>query len=301
MTAPLWGWGALAGFVLVALAVDLVLFRRTDRPISVKQAAIVSGAWLALGLGFAGVLWGRLGTEKAAQYLAGYLVEYSLSVDNLFVFAVIMTAFAVPLGAQHRVLMVGVVGALIVRAVFILAGTALIARFHWLLYLFGAFLVVTGIRMTRSRAEPEPQRNPVVRLLAARVTPLAAAVIAVAVTDVVFALDSVPVIFGLTLDPFIVFSANAFALLGLRTLYFLLAALLRRFTFLQAGIALLLVLAGTKMLLSDIVHVPIWLALIAIAGILLSAILASHVSARRLSPGRSRLDAPPHRRPAPLR
>lgn len=308
MTVPLWAWPSLATFVLAMLAFDLLLFRRRPREISLREAAIWSALWLALGLAFGLLVWRWLGPQAAGEYLAGYLVEYSLSMDNLFVFAVILSAFAVPVLAQHRVLLFGIVGALVFRLLFILAGSTLITRFHWAIYVFGAFLVVTGIRMGRPRqGEPNPERNPVLALIR-RVLPISersrferffvredgrlkgtallVVVAALATTDVIFAVDSVPAIFAITLNPFIVFSATAFALLGLRTLYVLLAGMLRRFVYLQAGLAVLLVLVGIKMLVSDLYQVPIWVSLAVIVSTLAVAILASLLQSRNVGPGR---------------
>ena len=297
MTAPLWAWPALSLFLLAMLAVDLWAFHRPDRAVSSKQAALKSAFWVSLGLAFTGLVWALLGGRAAGEYLTGFLIEYSLSVDNLLVFAIILAAFAVPDVLQHRVLLFGIFGALVLRALFILAGTALISQFHWTIYVLGAFLIVTGLRMTRTgHAEIDPERSRALRLARrllpitsgfraqhlfvreqGRVfgTPLLAAVVAVMATDVVFAMDSVPAIFSITLDPFIVFSANAFALLGLRTLYFLLAGLVLRFTYLQLAVAALLVLVGIKMLLRDLIDVPIWLSLAVIGATLLIAIMAS--------------------------
>jgi len=306
MTVPFWAWPSLSTFVLAMLAFDLFLFRRRPREISLREAAIWSAVWLGLGLAFGLVIWRWLGPQAAGEYLAGYLVEYSLSIDNLFVFAVILSAFAVPVLAQHRVLLFGIVGALVFRLLFILAGSTMITRLHWVIYVFGTFLVVTGIRMGRPRqGKPNPERNPVLQLIR-RVLPISAhsrferffvredgrlkgtallvAVAALATTDVMFAVDSVPAIFAITLNPFIVFSATAFALLGLRTLYVLLAGMLRRFAYLQAGLAVLLVLVGIKMLVSDLYHVPIWVSLGVIVSTLAVAILASLLQSRNAMP-----------------
>ena len=296
MTVPFWAWPALSTFVVAMLAFDLFLHRR-PRAISLREAGIWSAVWLGLGLAFGLVVWRWLGSQAAGEYLAGYLVEYSLSIDNLFVFAMIFSAFTVPALAQHRVLLFGIAGALVFRLLFILAGSTMITRFHWAIYVFGAFLVLTGIRMGRPRKdEPNPERNPILQLIR-RVLPISAhphferffvredgrlkgttlfvAVAALATTDVIFAVDSVPAIFAITLNPFIVFSATAFALLGLRTLYVLLAGMLRRFAYLQAGLAVLLVLVGIKMLVSDLYQVPIWMSLSLIVSTLSAAILAS--------------------------
>jgi len=315
MTVPFWAWASLSTFVLVMLAFDLFLFRRRPREISLREAAIWSAVWLGLGLAFGLVIWRWLGPQAASEYLAGYLVEYSLSIDNLFVFAMIFSAFTVPALAQHRVLLFGIAGALVFRLLFILAGSTMITRFHWAIYVFGAFLVLTGIRMGRPRKdEPNPERNPILQLIR-RVLPISAhphferffvredgrlkgttlfvAVAALATTDVIFAVDSVPAIFAITLNPFIVFSATAFALLGLRTLYVLLAGMLRRFAYLQAGLAVLLALVGIKMLVSDLYHVPIWVSLGVIVSTLAVAILASLLQSRKAMPIDARVAQPP--------
>ena len=298
-----WEWLGFFVFIAGLLAVDLFVFHRTSRRTSLKEAAAWTSVWIALGLAFAIVVWARLGSVAAGQYLAGYLVEYSLSVDNLFVWALLISYFAVPAAYQHRVLLFGVLGAILFRAMFILVGSALISHLHWVSYLFGAFIVLTGLRMAQDvEEEIRPDRNPVLRFIRAvlpvtsayrserllvreqgglAATPLLVALVMVATMDVVFAVDSIPAIFAITLDPFVVFSSNAFAVLGLRALYFLLADVMRRFAYLKLGLAALLVLVGIKMLLKDIYEVPIAASLSVIVLIITAAILASALVERR--------------------
>jgi len=300
----LW-WEWLGFFVLIVglLAVDLFVFHRTNRRTSLREAAVWTSVWIVLGLTFTIVVWARLGSVAAGQYLAGYLVEYSLSVDNLFVWALLISYFAVPAASQARVLLFGVLGAILFRAIFILVGTALISHLHWVSYLFGVLIILTGLRIARGvEDEIRPDRNPVLRFIRAvlpltsayrserllvreqgrlAATPLLVALVMVATMDVVFAVDSIPAIFAITLEPFVVFSSNAFAVLGLRALYFLLAAVLRRFSYLKIGLAALLVLVGIKMLLKDIYEVPIAASLSVIVVIITAAILASALAERR--------------------
>jgi tellurite resistance protein TerC len=281
-----WAWATFIAFLVGVLGVDLFLFHRGEGEVSLREAAWWSAVWLVLGLGFAAIVWLWQGSEPAAEYLAGYAIERALSVDNVFVFALLIGFFAVPAADQHRVLLWGVLGALVLRAGFIAGGLALLDAFHWMIYLFGGFLVVTGIRMATHRTEDiHPDRNPVLRAVRRLVpmtegyrgrrlsvreggrrmaTPLVAVLVAVATTDVVFAVDSIPAVFAVTRDPFIVFSSNAMAVLGLRALFFLLAGMMSRFRYLQAGLAVVLVLVGAKMLATDVVHVPIWMSLVLI-------------------------------------
>jgi tellurite resistance protein TerC len=297
-----WEWLGFFVFILGLLAVDLFAFHRTSRRTSLKEAAAWTCVWIALGLTFTIVVWARLGSVAAGQYLAGYLVEYSLSVDNLFVWALLISYFAVPAAYQPRVLLFGVLGAILFRGMFILVGTALLSHLHWVSYLFGAFIVLTGLRMAQVEEEIRPERNPVLHFIRAvlpvttgyrserllvrdqgrlAATPLLVALVMVATMDVVFAVDSIPAIFAITLDPFVVFSSNAFAVLGLRALYFLLATGMRRFAYLKLGLGALLVLVGIKMLLKDIYEVPIAASVSVIFLIITAAILASVLMERR--------------------
>lgn len=296
MIVPLWAWFAVLGVILAMLAVDLVAHRKAH-VVSVREAAVWSAIWVALGTAFGGVVWWVWGSEFAAQYFAGYVIEKSLAVDNVFVFAIIFAAFAVPRELQHRVLFYGVIGALIFRGVFIAAGSVLIASFSWVLYLFGAFLVYSGWRMARSRAtHADPSNSRVMRFFRRFVptadtyqgdrfvvrqagkllaTPLLAVLVLIEVTDVIFAVDSIPAIFAVTQEPFLVFTSNAFAILGLRAMYFLLADLLDRFIYLKLGLALVLMWVGVKMLLLEVIHVPTLISLGVIALILTVAVVAS--------------------------
>ena len=295
MAVGWWVWTAVVGVILVVLAVDL-LAHRGERAVGVREAAAWSGVWVALGVAFGVVVWLGWGGEAAGQYYAGYLIEKSLAVDNVFVFAMIFGYFAVPREQQHRVLFYGVIGALVFRAAFIAAGSALIASFSWVLYLFGAFLVITGARMAWRRAKPAaPGENLVVRvsrrLLPARwaARPLLAVLVTIEATDLVFSVDSIPAIFAVTREPFLVFTSNAFAVLGLRAMYFLLADLVDRFAYLTLGLSAVLVWVGLKMLLHHVYVIPTGVSLGVVAAILAVAVGASWVRARRSPAG----DRPP--------
>lgn len=296
MDVPFWAWAAVLAVIVVMLAVDLFA-HRTAHVVSVREAALWSALWVGLGLGFGAVVWWAYGPQAGGEYYAGYLIEKSLAVDNVFVFALIFTYFAVPREYQHRVLFYGVLGALVFRAIFIAGGAVLIENFAWILYVFGAFLVYTGWKMFRHRDDQlDPSRNPVLRWVRKRVpstdeyhgqkfwvrsagrwvaTPLFFVLVMVETTDIVFAVDSIPAIFAVTQEPFLVFTSNAFAILGLRAMYFLLADLMHRFVFLKAGLAVILVFVGIKMLLLDVWKVPIWLSLTVIAASIAVAVAAS--------------------------
>ena len=303
MIVPLWAWFAVLGVILVMLAVDLFA-HRDAHVISVKEAAIWSAVWVALGVGFGAVVWWWAGSEFAAQYYAGYLIEKSLAIDNVFVWAIIFSYFAVPRQYQHRVLFYGVVGALVFRGAFIAAGSALIASFAWILYVFGAFLLITGWTMIRKRSEHiDPSRSRVMRLFKRAVpstdeyhgqkfwitqgekwvaTPLLAVLVLVETTDIIFAVDSIPAIFAVTQEPFLVFTANAFAILGLRAMYFLLADLMHRFVYLKLGLGLVLIWVGIKLVLQvDVYKMPTWLSLGVVAVIIAVSIGASLFVTRR--------------------
>ena len=290
-------WLAVLGLIIGMLAVDLFAHRRAH-VIGVREAAAWSAAWVFIGVGFGAWVWWRHGAELGQQYFAGYLIEKSLAVDNVFVWAIILTFFAVPREYQHRVLFLGVLGALVLRGLFIAGGSALIASFSWVLYVFAAFLVWTGYRMLRQRDEHiDPARSRTLRLFRRYVpmtdayhgqrflirrdgvllaTPLLAVLVLVEVTDVVFAVDSIPAIFAVTDEPFLVFTANAFAVLGLRAMYFLLADLIHRFVYLKVGLALVLMWVGVKMLLKiDVYYIPTTISLAVIATILGVAVTAS--------------------------
>lgn len=301
MVVPLWAWAAVLGVILLMLAIDLFAHRRAH-VVEVREAAIWSAVWIAFGLGFGAVVWWAWGAEFAGQYFAGYVIEKSLAVDNVFVFAIIFSYFAVPREYQHRVLFYGVLGALVFRAVFIAAGSVLIASFAWILYVFGAFLVATGIKMALHRNDTiDPDRSIVLKLFRKLVpttdeyhgqkflvrqagrwvaTPLLAVLVLVEVTDIVFAVDSIPAIFAVTQQPFLVFTSNAFAILGLRAMYFLLADLMHRFIYLKLGLALVLIWVGIKMLLLEIYKIPTGLSLAVVAALLAVAVTASWIRTR---------------------
>jgi tellurite resistance protein TerC len=297
VSVPLWLWAAVLAAIVAMLAVDLFAHRRAH-VIGVREALAWSGVWVACGVGFGVVVWWMYGAESGQQYFAGYLIEKSLAVDNVFVWAIIFSYFAVPREFQHRVLFLGVVGALLFRGAFIAAGSVLIASFSWVLYLFAAFLLWTGWRMLRSRDEHlDPEKSRTLRLFrryvpmtdayhgqrllirrngALLATPLLAVLVLVEVTDIVFAVDSIPAIFAVTEEPFLVFTANAFAILGLRAMYFLLADLIHRFVYLKAGLALVLIWVGVKMILKiDVLYVPTTVSLAVVATIIGVSIAAS--------------------------
>ena len=292
-----WIWIAFLSFIAGMLAIDLLVFQREAHAVSMREAAIWSGVWVALGLTFGVIVWLWQGPQAGGEYLAGYLIEKSLSVDNIFVFALVFGYFAVPAEYQHRVLFWGVFGALVFRAIFIVAGATLLDQFHWMIYVFGAFLVITGIRMARSNDEHvDPGKNPVLRAFRRFVpmtdgmrgehflvkeagrrlaTPLLAVLVVVETTDIIFAIDSIPAIFAVTTDTFLVFTSNAFAILGLRALYFLLAGMIGRFAYLKIGLAFVLAFVGAKMLISEFYKVPIWLSLTVIAAAIAISIIVS--------------------------
>jgi tellurite resistance protein TerC len=290
-------------FVLFLLAIDLGIFHRQAHEVSMREAAIWSAIWIGLSLSFNVGVYAFMGAQAGLEFLTGYLVEKALSVDNIFVFVLIFSYFAVPLRYQHRILFWGIFGALVLRGTMIATGAYLIHRFYWVSYLFGAFLVFTGIRMaTQNEQSIEPDANPIIRLVrrflpvtnvyhgqkffarAAKTeggpmrlvaTPLFVVLVLVETTDLLFALDSIPAIFAVTDDPMIVYSSNVLAILGLRALYFLLANVIREFRFLQLGLSVILAFVGFKMLLTDIYEIPIGLSLGAIAALLLATVTAS--------------------------
>lgn len=301
MNVPIWAWLAVLGVILAMLAVDLIA-HRTAHTIGVKEAAGWSIFWVASGVTFGGLIWWLFGAEFGQQYFAGFVIEKSLAVDNVFVWAVIFTAFAVPPQFQHRVLFLGVLGALVFRGIFIAAGAALLENVSWVLYVFGAFLVFTGYRMLRHRNEHFDaagsrtfawfrshvpmvdafygQRLVVRKAGVLLATPLLAVLVLVEVTDIIFAVDSIPAIFAVTSEPFLVFTANAFAILGLRAMYFLLADLMHRFVYLKLGLAVLLVWVGVKMLLLEVFYIPTTVSLLVILTILTVSVTASLVATR---------------------
>ena len=294
MTVPLWAWVATLAIFAVLIFADLVLTRDADD--GLRSAAIMSGLWITAGLAFGCVLWLWQGGGIAGQYFAGYLLEKALSVDNIFVFVLLFTSLAVPAPLQRRVLYLGVVGALILRGGFIAAGGALIDHIGWIYYVFGILVLVAGARMFRAGDLVDPRGSLAARGLSRLVpvtddyaggrffvrldgrtlaTPLFVALIAIETTDLVFALDSIPAVFGITRNLFVVFTSNAFAVLGLRALYFLLAGSMDRFCYLKQGLAVLLVFIGVKMLISPFVHVPVAASLAVIVVVVGGAVGAS--------------------------
>ena len=276
-------WSILGGLVVVLLAVDLVVFARHHAP-TLRESAIWSVGWVVLALVFGLVLWQWQGGQAGSEYLTGYLLERSLSLDNVFVFAVILSYFAVPREMQPNVLGWGIALALLLRLVFILVGAALLESFQVTFYLFGLLLLYTAYKLARhDDIQIEPERNPVLRLSrpVGIASPLFAVFVVVATTDLIFAIDSIPAIFAVTREPFIVFAANAFAMLGLRALYFLLAGMRDRFVYLSQGLAAVLGFIGVKMLLVDLWHVPIWLSLaVVVITLAVAAALSVRASAR---------------------
>ena len=301
-----WMWTGFAVFVVVAVAIDLLVMQKQGaHRVAVREALNWSVLWIALSFAFCGLLWwyldanvGReLANRKATEFLTGYLIEKSLSVDNVFVFLMIFSYFAVPAEFQKRALIIGVIGAIILRAIMILVGALLIAKFHWILYVFGVFLLVTGIKMIIfADSKPDLEKNPVLKWMRGHLsitrefhgeqftfkkdgvrwyTPLFIVLVLIAVTDVVFAVDSIPAIFAITKDPFIVMTANIFAILGLRALYFLLADMADRFHLLSYGLAFVLVFVGTKMLIVDFYKIPVFWALGVVGMILTVSVILS--------------------------
>src|SRR3989338_1526765 len=292
-----WFWVTFNLFILLMLALDLGLFHRKAHEVRVKEALIGSAVWITLALAFNGVVYFWRGPQAGLEFLTGYLIEYSLSVDNIFVFLIIFSYFQVPAKHQHRVLFWGILGALCMRAAFIMVGIALIHQFHWMIYVFGAFLVLTGIKMAVEKdKEVHPEKNTVLKLFKRFVpvadhydeghfftrkngmrmaTPLFVVLLIVETTDVIFAVDSIPAILAITSDPFIVYTSNAFAILGLRSFYFALSGIMKLFHHLHYGLAIILGFVGMKMILSDIYKIPIVTSLCVIAGVLSLSVVAS--------------------------
>lgn len=291
-----WLWTGFTALVLVLLALDLGVFHRREHAVRTSEALAWTVVWIALAMVFNAGVYHWFGRDRGLEFFTGYLIEKALSVDNIFVFIVIFSYFKVPPAYHHRVLFWGILGALVMRAVFILLGAALLQQFHWVIYIFGAFLLVTGARMMRRVAEVHPERNPLFRMFSRMApsvkefrgarfvvtesgkryaTPLMLVLICVEATDIVFAVDSIPAIFAITHDPFIVYTSNIFAILGLRALYFVLAGVMGRFHFLRFGLALVLVFVGAKMMLTDIYKVPIAESLAVVAIMLAGSVAAS--------------------------
>lgn len=297
MSATVLLWVLFNLFVLAMLALDLGVFHRRAHAVSLKEALAWSATWVGLALIFNAGLYVWRGYQPAMEFLTGYVIEKSLSLDNIFVFVIIFGYFNVPARYQHKVLFWGILGALVMRAFFIVAGIALIQKFHWIIYIFGLFLVITGIRMgLRKKEEIQPEKNPLLRLVRRYfdvtadyegdrffvrrgndlfITPLFIVLILIETTDLIFAVDSIPAILAVTHDPFIVYSSNVFAILGLRALYFALAGIMDRFRYLHYGLAAVLVFVGVKMTISPFYKIPIGVALGVIVGILTVALAVS--------------------------
>jgi len=306
MSENLWAWVLFNLFVLAMLAVDLGVFHRKAHEVQMKEALTWSAVWVLLALLFNGWVYYSRGPQAGLEFFTGYLIEKSLSVDNVFVFLLIFTYFRVPAAYQHKVLFWGILGALVMRAIFIAAGVALVHKFHWIIYLFGAFLVITGIKMALAKdKEIHPERNPVLRLFRRWVpvteqyegdrffvlregrrwaTPLFVALLLVETTDVIFAVDSIPAILAITQDAYIVYTSNVFAILGLRALYFALAGFMKLFHYLHYGLSLILVFVGVKMLLVDVYKIPIAWSLAFIALVLAVSVALSLLRPKRERP-----------------
>ena len=333
MTAPLWVWVAFTAFLITMLLLDLLVLHRDAHEVSLKEATWLSALWIGLALVFAAGMFVFSGSQAGTEFITGYLIEKSLSVDNVFIFALILSTFAVPPRYQARVLLWGIVGALVLRAVFIVIGAGLLERYDWVVYVFAALLIVTGIRLAIGKHEQiQPERNPLVRLMRRFIpitrefhgerlwvrrrdlaeserddasgrppllgvwigTPMLAVLATVMTTDVVFALDSIPAIFAITTSTFIVFTANAFALMGLRALYFMLAGAMERFVYLNIGLAFTLVFVGAKFVYSDLAgKPPAWISLAVIGLAVGVSIAASLWHTRDLVPT-PRTPAPGH-------
>ncbi len=292
-----WMWAGFTVFVLAMLALDLGVFHRHAHAVTAREAATWTVVWVSLALAFNGWIASAFGAQHAMEFLSGYLIEKALAVDNIFVFLIIFATFHIPIAYQHRILFWGILGALVMRAVCIFLGAALLTRFHWIMYVFGAFLLLTGIKLLLQRdSEPHPERNPIFRLFTRLLpstpkldgphfvtkidgrwlaTPMLLVLVLIEVTDLVFALDSIPAIFAVTNDPFIVYTSNIFAILGLRSMFFLLAGAMNRFHYLKVGLALVLIFVGTKMGLMDLYKIPIGTSLLIIAAILVASMFAS--------------------------
>ncbi len=297
MPGSVWKWVIFNAFVLAMLALDLGVFHRKAHTVRLKEALAWSGVWITLALAYNVLIYFCRGQDNALEFLTGYVIEKSLSVDNIFVFVLLFSYFRVPPQFQHKVLFWGILGALIMRAIFIFTGVALIQKFHWVIYLFGAILIVSGVKMGVSKdKEIQPEKNPVLRLfrrmmpvteryeadkfwvrVGGRVhaTPLFAVLLVVETTDLVFAVDSIPAILAITHDPFIVYTSNVFAILGLRALYFALAAVMDLFHYLHYGLSVILVFVGVKMIVSGFFKIPVGIALAVVVGVLVISIAAS--------------------------
>jgi tellurite resistance protein TerC len=330
VTVPLWAWAAFLAFVVAMLVLDLFVLHRRAHEVSLREAAVWSAVWIVVGLAFSGLVWAWAGSGGAQAYLASYLIERSLSVDNIFVFAAIFAALAIPARYQHRVLMLGIIGALLMRAAFIAAGIGLIEAIHPVIYVFGAILLVAAASMLRGDSHAAPREPRVLRVLrrvlpvdtrlhgqrfvvrdAGRLlaTPLLVALLVVETADVIFAVDSIPAVLAVTTDPFIVYTSNVFALLGMRALYFLLAGAQDRVRYLRPALAVILAAVAVKLLLADVWELPAWSApafIIAVLSVVaVASVLGNRRQARRQGPGQvsgrraAAASAPRDRAPAP--
>ena len=330
MATSIWFWVGFNGFVLLMLALDLGVFHRKAHEVRIREAAIWSAVWVAVALLFNAGIWWFAGRQAGLEFLTGYLVEKSLAIDNIFVIALIFSYFAVPAAYQHRVLFWGILGALVMRGAFIAAGAYALERWHWVIYLFGGILLVTGIKLAIRKDEGfDPSSNPLLKLVRRWIpisdaydgqrfftrvngrrlaTPLMLALVMVEVTDLIFAIDSIPAIFAVTRDPFLVYTSNVMAILGLRSMYFLLAGIVHRFVYLKVGLALVLVFVGAKMMLVDVFKVPTVVSLGVIATLIGGSVAASLWAAPK-DEGKGGDDddsaaaggggSPPERRPVP--
>lgn len=298
MTTELYFWIAFTLFIALMLAIDLGVFHRKSHAVSFKESLAWTMVWIGLAMLFSVVVYFWKGPDKSIEFLTGYIIELSLSVDNLFIFILVFSYFHVPMQYQHKVLFWGILGALVMRVIFIFAGVALITKFHWIIYVFGAIIIFSGIKMLFQKDKKiEPDKNPIIRLIKKilpvtkeyhddkffvkikngvwAATPLFIVLVFVEITDLIFAVDSIPAILAITTDTFIVFTSNVFAILGLRSLYFALAGMINLFRFLHIGLSFILIFIGFKMVLSDVFKMPIEYALIAVISILLTSIVAS--------------------------
>src|SRR5580693_1817359 len=316
MAVPVWAWVAFVAFVVAMLALDLFVLHRRAHEVSLKEAGIWTVVWVVIGLGFGGMLWAWAGGGTAQAYLAGYLIEKSLSLDNVFVFAVIFSAFAIPARYQHRVLMLGIIGALVMRAGFIIGGVTLLEAFHPAIYVFGAVLLLAAARMLRGGYHPQPGHSRALRAMQRILPatgqlhgqrfvvrdgrrllapPLLLTLVVVETSDLIFAVDSIPAILAVTTDTFVVYTSNVFALLGMRALYFLLAGAAARFRYLRPGLAIILTAVAVKLLTADLYEVPVWVSPAFIAAVLAAVAI---LSIRDRRPG-ARTARPRDRSPAP--
>jgi tellurite resistance protein TerC len=303
MEISIWYWVAFNFFVLLMLALDLGVFNKNAHEISVKEALTWSAVWIFLAMCFNWIVYSEFGETKALEFFTGYVIEKALSVDNIFVFVLIFSYFQIPAKYQHKVLFWGIIGALVMRVIFIFAGVALLEKFHWTIYLFGGILIFTGIKMlTDSEKKMEPEKNPVIKFFRKIMpvtnelredkffvyengkkiaTPLFLVLILIEVTDLIFAVDSIPAILAVTQDHFIVYTSNVFAILGLRSLYFALGGVIHKFKYLSVGLAIILLFVGLKMVIIDLYKIPILISLIVIIVILLASILFSLFKTRK--------------------